>query len=448
MSEQRSNKADMKMRVFKYFHFLLTVGLFALFWFLFLNTLHIWVDVRYNYFTCAMYAVLTYFFDRTYNCYLVGYSSASDIAFSQCMTSFLADFGTYGAIMVVWNKLYSPLMFFLLFVCQCALNIVWSALADRLYYRLNPPRKSIVLYRDEKDMNRLKELKKYAKRFDIKDQVRIEADRDIDSVIELVEDYDVVFVTGIPATLRNGIAKYCVENSVQGYFLPHIGDVIMAGAEHIQSFSVPILSVNRSTPDPEFMVLKRVFDIVLSLLGIIVLSPLMLITALAIRLYDGGPALYKQTRLTKNGEKFRIYKFRSMKVNAEDDGVARLAAEGDDRITPVGRFIRACRLDELPQLFNILKGDMSIVGPRPERPELAEEYAKILPAFNLRLQVKAGLTGYAQIYGKYNTDPYDKLEMDLLYINKMSVITDLQLIFATVKVLFIKESTEGVGKDN
>ena len=172
----------------------------------------------------------------------------------------------------------------------------------------------------------------------------------------------------------------------------------------------------------------------------------MAVVAIVIHRYDGGPALYRQVRLTRDGETFEILKFRSMRVDAEKDGVARLAAEGDDRITPVGKIIRACRLDELPQLINILRGDMSIVGPRPERPEIAAQYEEEMPEFALRLQVKAGLTGFAQVYGKYNTKPYDKLEMDLLYIAQQSIWQDIKLIFVTVKVLFMKESTEGVSQ--
>ena len=183
--------------------------------------------------------------------------------------------------------------------------------------------------------------------------------------------------------------------------------------------------------------------IVLSLLAIIVTSPFMAIAALAIWSYDRGPVLYKQVRLTKDGRTFEILKLRSMIVDAEKGG-ARLAGEHDDRITPVGRIIRAIRFDELPQIFNILKGDMSIVGPRPERPEIAAQYEQEMPAFSLRLQVKAGLTGMAQVYGKYNTEPRDKLKMDLMYINDMSLMQDLKLIFATVRILFMKDSTEGV----
>ena len=266
-----------------------------------------------------------------------------------------------------------------------------------------------------------------------------------EEIRDRLDGYDAVFVAGVHSRCRNGIAKYCKEKGIVGFFLPHIGDVIMREAIHIQSFDAPVLFVTRSELRPEYAIIKRTFDIVASLCGIIVLAIPMLIIAVAIRAYDGGPAIYKQVRLTRGGKEFKIYKFRSMRVDAEKDGVARLSTgENDDRITPVGRVIRKIRADEFVQLFNILKGDMSFVGPRPERPEIAEQYYEFLPDFKLRLQVKAGLTGYAQVYGKYNTDPYEKLEFDLLYINKMSVITDLKLIFATFSILFKGESTEGV----
>ena len=193
------------------------------------------------------------------------------------------------------------------------------------------------------------------------------------------------------------------------------------------------------------MFIKRALDIAFSTIALIVSSPVFVITAVAIKAVDGGPVFYRQRRLTKNGKLFDVLKFRSMRVDAEKDGVARLSTgENDDRITPIGRIIRKCRIDELPQLICILSGDMSIVGPRPERPEIAMEYEKELPEFALRLQAKAGLTGYAQVYGKYNTTPYDKLQMDLMYIAHPSIIEDFKIVFATVKILFMPESTEGV----
>ena len=189
---------------------------------------------------------------------------------------------------------------------------------------------------------------------------------------------------------------------------------------------------------------KRTTDIVCSLFLLILTSPLMLATAAAIKLYDRGPVLYKQVRCTLNQRKFYILKFRSMRTDAEKDGVARLAQKGDDRITPVGRIIRKCRVDELPQLFNILKGDMSFIGPRPERPEIIKQYMEIMPEFAFRMKVRAGLAGFAQVYGKYNTSPYDKLKLDLTYIENYSVWLDIKLMILTIKVLFWPDSTEGV----
>ena len=198
-------------------------------------------------------------------------------------------------------------------------------------------------------------------------------------------------------------------------------------------------------PQPEYVFFKRLFDIILSAFLLILTLPISLIVAIAIKAYDGGPCFYKQTRLTKDGKEFGILKFRSMIVDAEKDGVARLSSgDNDSRITPIGKIIRACRMDELPQLLNILKGDMTFVGPRAERPELTEKYSEKIPEFKLRLQAKAGLTGYAQVYGKYNTEPYEKLQMDLMYIAHPSIIEDFKIILATIKILFMKDSTEGI----
>ena len=229
--------------------------------------------------------------------------------------------------------------------------------------------------------------------------------------------------------------------------IPRVGDVIMSGAKVMHMFHLPMLRVGRYHPSPIFLAVKRGFDILVSGIAIVILSPIMAVVAIAIKKTDGGPVFYKQVRLTKDGREFKVMKFRSMRVDAEKDGVARLSTgDKDDRITPVGHFIRTVRLDELPQLFNICKGDMSIVGPRPERPEIAAEYEKEMPEFRLRLQARAGLTGYAQVYGKYNTTPYDKLQMDLSYIASPSVWEDLRIMFATVKILFMPESTEGVAE--
>ena len=253
-----------------------------------------------------------------------------------------------------------------------------------------------------------------------------------------------VMLCGIHSSLRNDLVKFCIDRGIEAYVRPNIGDFLIKGAKSLQLDNLPVLLCHRASPSILYLAIKRVMDIVLSLVAIVVFSPFMLVTAIAIKAYDGGPILYKQLRLTKDRKEFYVYKFRSMKVDAEKDGVARLAQTNDDRITPVGRIIRMLRIDEMPQLFCILLGTMSIVGPRPERPEIARQYEQDFPEFALRLQAKAGLTGLAQVYGKYNTTPYNKLQMDLQYIGSMNIVTDLKIIFATVKILFMPESTEGV----
>ena len=209
-------------------------------------------------------------------------------------------------------------------------------------------------------------------------------------------------------------------------------------------FDTPILLTREYALKIEQRLVKRIIDIICAVLLLVIASPFMLITAVLIKVYDGGPVFYKQIRCTRDAREFSILKFRSMRVDAEKDGVARLAAKNDSRITPIGKFIRAVRIDELPQLFNILKGDMSFIGPRPERPEIIAQYAREMPEFVFRMKVKAGLAGYAQVYGKYNTTPYDKLKLDLTYIENYSVWLDLKLMLLTLKILFKPESTEGV----
>lgn len=212
-------------------------------------------------------------------------------------------------------------------------------------------------------------------------------------------------------------------------------------------FDTPLLLSRNTGLTIEQRFMKRVIDILLSGIALAAALPVMGIVALFVKAEDGGSIIYKQKRLTLDGEEFFVYKFRSMREDAEKDGIARLAGENDVRITKTGKIIRAIRFDELPQLFNILKGDMSIVGPRPERPEIAKQYEAAIPEFAYRLKIKAGLTGYAQVYGKYNTTAYDKLKLDLMYVQNYSLRLDFEIMFRTVQILFMKESTEGMEKD-
>ena len=317
-------------------------------------------------------------------------------------------------------------------------------LAHKWYFAVNPPVPSVVVYDTRVGLDSL--IRQYGlhNKFDVSRTVQVE---DCLADLMVLDNVGTVFLSGIHSHDRNIILKYCVERSITVYVLPRIGDVIMSGAKQLHMFHLPVLRVGRYNPGPEYLFIKRAGDILISALMLIVLSPIMLVTTIAIKANDHGPVFYKQSRLTKNGKEFNVLKFRSMRVDAEKDGVARLSTGSkDDRVTPVGRFIRATRIDELPQLINILKGDLSLVGPRPERKAIADEYAKVMPEFNLRLQAKAGLTGYAQVYGKYNTTPYDKLQMDLMYIAHPSIVEDIRILFATIKVVFTPESTDGIAE--
>ena len=437
------------MMLLKLVHLCFSMLLFYVFWLLFrfgrLTNLPKY-GFRYNYYVTIGYGIVLFFFLRTYNGYLLGYTRIRSLAFAQILSQFFSTGLIWLAACVAWKKWHAPWIFLPCLAIQVLFDAAWSYYASAYYFKVYPVKKTILIYRNELDKKRFGSIhgKPSERLYRIDEELRYDG-YSFEEIRDRLNGYDAVFVAGVHSRCRNGIAKYCKEKGIVGFFLPHVGDVIMREAIHIQSFDAPVLFVTRSELKPEYAIAKRAFDIAASLCGIIVLAIPMLIVAAAIKAYDGGPAIYKQVRLTRGGKEFKIYKFRSMRVDAEKDGVARLSTgENDGRITPVGRVIRKIRADEFVQLFNILKGDMSFVGPRPERPEIAEQYYKFLPDFKLRLQVKAGLTGYAQVYGKYNTDPYEKLEFDLLYINKMSFITDLQLIFATFGILFKGESTEGV----
>lgn len=445
-----SYKTDWRIWILSFFHILVTLALFFIFWRVFRYGSLLGSNTdnteRYDFYVVILYGALFSFFRHTYDAYLFGYTRIRELVFKQFISQLFSICIVYLVVALAWNKLHNPICFLEMLLCCIICNVVCSALGNRMYYESNPPKHSIILYRNDRDMQRLYGLTgKPMEKLYLFDKQLCTAGRDFISIRSELEPYDVIFAAGVDSTVRNGIMKYCAETGKSIISLPHIGDVLVKGSEHIPAFSSPVLAFSRKKLSIGYAFIKRTFDVVTAALGILILSPVMVVTALLIKAYDKGPVLYRQTRLTKDGKEFEILKFRSMREDAEKDGKARLSTgENDERVTPIGRVIRKCRLDELPQFFNIFVGDMSIVGPRPERPEIAKAYYEQLPEFSLRLQVKAGLTGYAQVFGKYNTEPYEKLEFDLLYINSMSVLTDLRLMFATVGILFSKESTEGV----
>ena len=299
----------------------------------------------------------------------------------------------------------------------------------------------MVIYGDRDPGDVIHKMNSRKDKYNISGKVHIRVGEE--KIHELMENYDGVIIWDLPSQIRNRYLKYCFSHSIRCYMSPKISDIIILGSERIHLFDTPLLMSRNMGLSMEQRAAKRLVDIVISGVGIIVTSPLMLLIAILVKAYDGGPVFYLQDRLTYKGKEFRIRKFRSMCVDSEKNG-ARLASKNDSRITPVGHVLRNLHLDELPQLFNVFMGDMSLVGPRPERDVIMQEYEKEIPEFHYRLKVKAGLTGYAQVYGKYNTTPYDKLKLDLFYIENYSFLLDIKLIFMTVKIFFQKEVSEGV----
>lgn len=397
----------------------------------------------------SVLVMITFFFICYYllkrlDCFRVSILQIRDVIFGEVLATMITDIIMYILIWMLSVHLPNLIPGLIAWVGQCVIGVIWAYVMHQSYFSTHPPLRTIVIYDERMGMENLIHTYGLEKRFNIKTVYPVESIMD---KLEVMEEFDAAFLCGIHSRERNIILKHCISHKIKLFMIPRIADVMMRGSEQIHMLHLPILKTQRYKPSIEYQIIKRTMDIVVSGIATIVLSPLFLITAIAVK-SDGGPAFYKQKRLTKDGKVFEILKFRSMRVDAEKySGAVLSAGENDPRITKVGRIIRACRLDELPQLLNILKGDMSLVGPRPERPELQKEIEKEVPEFGLRLQAKAGLTGYAQVYGKYNTTFYDKLLMDLMYISKPSILEDLTIMLATVKILTSKESTEGVGEE-
>lgn len=390
-----------------------------------------------------IYGILLFFFSKMYGGYKIGYYKSMEVFFSQVFATICVNIFSYFQISLLIGNLIVPKPLLILTVLDIVGIGIWTAGAQWIYSSIFSPREMLLIHGDRpiEDI-----LQKFSTR---KDKYKIchcmNISEGLEKILKETENrYDAVVIWDIATENRNKILKFCFGKSIRTYIMPKITDVIIKGSEQLHLFDTPILLTREYVLTIEQRAIKRCIDLFCAVLLVIITSPIMLVTAILIKLYDGGPVLYQQIRCTIEDRDFYIKKFRSMGVDAEKDGIARLAAKDDARITPIGRFIRKVRIDELPQLFNILKGEMSFIGPRPERPEIIARYIADMPEFSFRTKVKAGLAGYAQVFGKYNTTPYDKLKLDLFYIKNYSVGLDIKLMFLTLKILFKPESTEGV----
>lgn len=399
-----------------------------------------------NWFFCLVYLILAIVFLNSFDGLKYGTYRKTNLITAQILAAFTTDFIIYLQIVLLAARFVTILPILVMFFADVAIVFAITFGGNWLLQKLFPAKKTLVIFDSYSPEGFIEKARCRKDKFRI--EQTISANVGIEALEELIKDFDCVIIYDVHSEKRNKILKICFENNVRTYATSKISDILTRGAECLHLFDTPLLLYRNIGLSFGQRIIKRAFDIVVSFIMLVITSPLLLISALAIKLYDGGPVFFRQERSTIGGKVFRIHKFRSMIVDAEKDGKPQPATENDSRITPVGRVLRATRLDELPQLIDILLGDMSLVGPRPERIEHTLQYSNEIPEFTYRLKMRGGLTGYAQLYGKYNTTAYDKLQLDLMYIQNYSFLLDIKLLFMTIKIMFMKESTEGFTEEN
>lgn len=399
-----------------------------------------------NWFLYAIYIIIFSIFLHSFDGFKYGTYRKSNIITAQILSSAGTLFIMYLIIVLLSAEFVTvvPLLFAML--GDIAAILLITVIGDKTIKKVFPPKKTVIIYDQYSPETFLLKVAQRKDKFEVKEVVNV--DIGFEKLEEIIKEAESVIIYDVHSEKRNKILKICFENNIRAYTTTKVSDILVRGAEKLHIFDTPLLLYRNIGLTIEQRFLKRALDIFVSAIMLFITSPFLLLSAIAIKVYDGGPVFFRQARGTIGGKIFYIHKFRSMIVDAEKDGSPHPAEERDPRITPVGRFLRATRLDELPQVIDILVGNMSLVGPRPERIEHIKQYGEEIPEFQYRLKVRGGLTGYAQLYGKYNTTPYDKLQLDLMYIQNYSFFLDIRLILMTVKIMFMKDSTEGFTKEN
>lgn len=392
--------------------------------------------------TLSGYVIMLVLLSAIYGTYEVGRKKAKQVAFSIAIASVLTDLFTYFELSIMKTNEANNTTFKLenlgilaaVIAIQILIIICMCLLGERFYFWINPKEKCLIVAANKDDSMRVAvALMDFAKRYEVTEIVAYDDPQLEDKMVA----NDTIVLYEVPVEIRTRVIDFCYQNLKNIYFNPHIADILEQNSRPVIVDDISFFSTRFHMITFEERIVKRLMDVVISLIGIVITSPILLIAAICIKKNDGGSVFFRQQRATVHGKVFNIIKFRTMKENVENFSVTK----DDDRVTKVGKVLRKYRIDELPQLFNILKGDMSLVGPRPEMLENVRDYTKELPEFRYRLRMKAGLTGYAQITGKYNTSSFDKLMLDLMYIENYSLLKDIQLLFQTVLVLFKAESS-------
>ncbi len=395
-----------------------------------------------NYVVILSYVLIFSVFSSLYGAFKIGVYRIHEIIYSFSLAIVFTNFIMYLELSLIARAMVAVRPMVIGVIYQIGAVALSAMCANVIYFKLYKARKVVALFGDDvAAFEIIEKMSRISDRFNITSGLNVNTSSK-EAIYKNIDKNEAVLLCIDNKNMQKEILSYCYQKEKRAYILPDFTDIIVNNSYEIQISDTPVLMNRNRGLTLEQAIIKRCIDIFISGLGLIITAPIMLICAIAIKLDDGGPIFFQQNRITKDGKIFNIYKFRSMVVDADKEG-AKKAENHDDRITRVGKIIRACRVDELPQLINVLKGDMSMVGPRPERIENVYEYTSKYPQFELRHKVKAGITGFAQLYGKYNTTPEDKLNMDLIYIETYSLLQDIKLMILTFKILFMRESTEG-----
>lgn len=453
MHKQQKNKSTLFMFLMRIVIYSCIIACF--FWLMSINNFAVLTLSRTSGVTLLTYLVMIFAMNSVYGGYAVGKKKSKPVISSMSLSVIITDIITYLQLQIMnanpdHNEtliLFGP-DFPLLLLCiviQVVLIIFWVRLGNNMYFRINPPQSCCVVLGPHIDKKHiLYRINRYRLQYQVSDIVSWDS-RKLEAKLSRNE---IVFLCGVPERDRNALLIRCYELKKDVLCMAELEDIMLNNAKQTVIDDTPFLEMSHRTLSPSQRILKRVMDLVISICGLIVLSPVMLVATIAIYSEDGKPVIFHQKRVTKRGRLFDIYKFRTMDPEASKEHSTNVSALQDDtRITKVGRVLRKFRIDELPQLINIVKGDMSLVGPRPEMVENVIRYKKELPSFKHRERMQAGLTGYAQIEGKYNTSASDKLMLDLMYIESYSLWLDIKLLFRTLLVFFKSDSTEAFKAD-
>lgn len=393
--------------------------------------------------TMVSYFISGYLFLKIYGGYDIGKRKSKPIIISLSLAAVFTDL--VGLLMLsIMNTneklndhfiVEQPWLIPIIVVLQIIIISFMTYFGNWLYFKICDPERVLIVTSSRQS---LREITRSIKKYRLQYKICCNMSYQNEKLKEVIPKYDTIFIYDVPVKERTEIVEYCYQNMKNVYINPMMADVVELHSNHVLLDDMSLLQLSSIGLKTEQRFFKRIIDLFIASLALIITSPILLISAIAVKVYDGGDIFFKQNRATRGGKIFTVYKLRTMKENVDNY----LQVVDDDRITPVGKILRRFRVDEIPQFINVIKGDMSVVGPRPEMLANVFNYTNELPEFEYRLRVKAGITGYAQIAGKYNTSPRDKLVLDLMYIEEYSPWMDFKLIFQTLIVLFKKDSTE------